>query len=497
MCNFHKNTYSSLNSLLFCQQYLVYSVAFLSILINFVLKLLLLPKHIMSDESVKDRRFISNEIIASTLQFVNTGGSAAWLRYQQMYFLENNLTVKQIGVIAPFTTIMKFIGTPFWSYLIDISNNFRFVYTASAILSFILLSLYFIKFSKDVIFDEHYFVFFGIIRCLRSFTYVSWVLTDIITIQLIKDKNTYGQHRLFASVSWGICSLIIGYIIDYFGYNSILIYEFIGFILMLLLVNIFVPNQTNINDVKSRDDIESNKDYYTILKERIIGIKNDTNFMICMVLTFIYFMGLSIIDGITYIQFKDIFNVHDSYIGRFVFVSTLSEIPCFYFGKQILNKFNPNTVLLFSHIVLCIRLFLYSLIDKDHLNYVYLLELLHGFCIALPTVAVRIYFHKKAIAYSSINVNLSSSIQSILGIIGTIAWDLGVFLWSYIYSDFSVKYVYYIGSIMLIPSIILISICRANMTSLFNDHSYAKQVRSPLILDSKTEQQRLIELGKV
>ena len=418
---------------------------------------------------------MSTDISLSILQFVSCAGNVAWSRYHKMYLLNQGLTVRDMAIMAPFSGIMKFLGYPFWSYMVDLTNNFKLIYTISASLSFIMLSLFFIDYTKYFIFNK-YFILFNIIRCLRSFCNSSWVLIDSITMELIKDKSKYGQHRLFAALAWGICSLIVGYIIDYFGYNSILVYQFIGFISVVSLVNIFLPNKSN-TQLKIMDQNEMSNEYITALKHRIIAIIKDTNFMVCIGLIFVYFSIFSIVDSITYFQFKQEFNAPDNYIGRIVFISTLSELPLFYFGEKILKRFQPNTILLFSHIILFIRLFCHGLIRTDNsLHYVYILQLLHGFCIALPNVTLRVYFHQKAVAYSSTNVNMSSSIQSIFGIVATMSGGVGVFLWSNVYSYYSALHVYYAACLLFVPSILFIAASFGNNIALFNQESASKQV---------------------
>ena len=419
---------------------------------------------------------VSPETAVNLLQFVNCGSNAAWSRYQQMYLLHVGLSVKQIGIIAPFQTIMKSIGYPFWSYLVDLTNNFKLIYTISTTLSITMLSMLFMDITKKWIFDPKYFILFGIIRCLRSFCNASWVLIDAVTLQLIKDSHTYGEHRLYAAIAWGVCSLTVGYIIDYFGYMSILIYQFTGFIILTYIVNAFIPNTSqmqNNNNKEINDDNnlhERNNDYYTLLKHRIIAIRNDTNFMICLIIISIYYIGYSIVDQIIFIQLKQEFSVNQRYIGSLAFIQTILEFPIFYGGKYILKHFNPNKIILFSHIILIIRIYSHSLIKtENHLQYIYGLQLLHSFCFALPNITLRAYFHKKATTYSSINLNISSSIQSILGTIFIFSHGIGVFIWSQIYSKYSALHVYYFGCLALLPSILYISMNLNNNASIFND----------------------------
>ena len=397
-------------------------------------------------------KLLSNKKIASLLQFINAGGSCAWLRYQDAYFSYLMLTHEQIAVVAPFVAMMEVFGCFFWSYLTDLSNQFRLVYTMSAILGFILLTLYFINFTKEVMVG--YLPFLYVVKSLKSFCFTSWDLTDVVTLQLIDDKITYGKYRVWATIGWGISSLILGYIIVYIGYYSILVWEFIGFVLMLLIVNIFVPDEMD-GDVKLTDDIETNKDYFTILKERLVGIGTDINFIACIILGCLHNIVMSIINIATFTQFKEEYNISNITLGVFVFISTLSEIPCFYFGHYILKYFKPNATILFSHTIIFIRLIIHALIDARHVNLIYFLQLLHGFCIALPTITIRVYLNRKATANSSKYVNLTTTIQSLLGTPISILYAFAPFVWSKI-SSF--RYVYYAGCIALIPSILLMFI---------------------------------------
>ena len=176
---------------------------------------------------------ISNETFLSSLQFSTCFASSGWSKYSSLYFLENGISASQLGFMATLSSIAKFIGYPMWGMVADLitvrndknsnynNNSLRFKIMFISLLFLSNLSIWFFywNITHDIIFNTFWILLS--FRVLRSWLNSIWNLVDTVTIKLIKDKSSYGVHRLYASIAWGAGCILAGYFIDIYGMKAI------------------------------------------------------------------------------------------------------------------------------------------------------------------------------------------------------------------------------------------------------------------------------------
>eukprot|EP01084_Bolivina_argentea_P207681 354306_1 len=141
--------------------------------------------------------------------------NAAWSKFSNLYFLENGITASQLAAVTSIQCITKLLGHPTFGMIADIFGNSKHLLLLSLFISNITLLLFYVPFTKSIIFSNLYVLLS--VRGFRSYVNCIWSLIDAITMKLIGDKKTYGKHRLYGSLSWGVSSLTAGKLIDIYG----------------------------------------------------------------------------------------------------------------------------------------------------------------------------------------------------------------------------------------------------------------------------------------
>ena len=76
-----------------------------------------------------------------------------------------------------------------------------------------------------------------------------------------------------------------------------------------------------------------------------------------------------------------------NFVWTTVGMTVLFELPIFYYGKLVLKIMGPQVMMAIAMIAFLIRMFGYALLTKETVNYILLLELLHGLTFAMMWTA--------------------------------------------------------------------------------------------------------------
>eukprot|EP01084_Bolivina_argentea_P147373 257860_1 len=359
---------------------------------------------------------ISNETFVSSLQFSSCMGNAAWSKFSSLFFLENGITPSELAVITFIQSVAKLLGYPTFGIIADIFENSKSLLLLSLIMSNTTLLLFYFPFTKSIIFGNFYLLLFT--RGFRSYCNCIWSLIDTVTMRLIADKKTYGKHRLYGSLAWGLSSLIAGKLIDLNGMDAMFIYgvfwSMFTFALIYFLMPATVPNyeqhkyeSLSVIDIGNIEYDGENDTNDKILKDNnnvkfnccqlftlLISVRHDYQFILSLVIMLIYWNAMFIIDRILFIQMDQEFGATKFMNGIATLSSTLPSLPFFYYSAHLMRKYSLNTLYLFCHIVLVVRLCAYLFCkDISMIWLVYLIETLHGINFGLGFAVCRVYLY--------------------------------------------------------------------------------------------------------
>ena len=114
---------------------------------------------------------------------------------------------------------MKLIGEPFWCIIADMTND-KAVFAFSIFMNVVTMEI--MRLSQPLTFSV-----ICIMKVLRTTTSPGSTLTTTASFKLTEGTGEgYGQQRMFGSLAWGFGALIVGYLIDTFGMDSIFFFTY-------------------------------------------------------------------------------------------------------------------------------------------------------------------------------------------------------------------------------------------------------------------------------
>ncbi|RIB15748.1 major facilitator superfamily domain-containing protein, partial [Gigaspora rosea] len=228
-------------------------------------------------------------------------------------------------------------------------------------------------------------------------------LIDNLTINVLsrKEESTkFGRQRLFGTISWGITSAALGFIID--GLNSyyVLFFAFGFFIGLFLLVLYLIP----VGDFKVADDIDlvqlgstSNEVSTQIVDVDDIITAPPPPFMKAILklitkprlLLFLFVILLTNTVKSSITTFLYVFLTEDrkadaKLLGLSTSVGVTTEIITFYFGKYALESTSPEVIIIAGGMISTLRAALYAFFGANMNSWLSLpIEMLQGLEYAL------------------------------------------------------------------------------------------------------------------
>ena len=207
---------------------------------------------------------------------------------------------------------------------------------------------------------------------------------------LADKKELYGHVRLGGTIGWGIGAPVAGALIKTYGLNM----AFWGCAAMMLL-GLIVSQEFSFG---APEETKSKGNVRDLLSNR----------------HWILFLALAFIGGIAFASTATYFSPYmkelgadEFIIGIALLVSTLSEIPVFFFGDRLLKRFKSYGLLIFALVVTGIRSLLFAASGTPTLAI--LVQLLQG--LTFPAMWIA------GVAYSDEHApeNLKSTAQGLFG----------------------------------------------------------------------------------
>lgn len=146
--------------------------------------------------------------------------------YAALFFAARGMTVPQIGVLLSLIQVMRIVGPNVWGWVADHTQQRARVLRLTAFASFAAFA--------GIFFAETYVHFFIVMVLINLFTSAQSPLSEALMLSDMRgDLSHYGRVRLWGSIGFIIAVLAGGYILDWFGVESLL--WFAGGLLVLVL----------------------------------------------------------------------------------------------------------------------------------------------------------------------------------------------------------------------------------------------------------------------
>ncbi len=299
------------------------------------------------------------KVSLSAYYFFYIAGLASLNPFLSLYYRQNGLSGSEIGILSAIPPLVSMVAAPLWSGIADATRRHKVIFI-TAMLGAITLSV-----------------------ILQSTTSLIWLIPVTIgfaffasPIMPLIDSNTmlvlegrrdqYGKIRLWGTVGWAIAAPIVGSLIQSSGIQWSF-YAYAGLVGLALLIAIPIPmNHTHIAIPFWRG-------------LRILLANRRWVFFLFIV----FMIGISSSSVNTYlILYMKNLNADETQIGLSLTISTISEVPMYFFAERILRRFKWRGMLLISLPIFIIRLLLYSVVSSPSI--ILVIQLLHG--LTIPTI---------------------------------------------------------------------------------------------------------------
>jgi oligosaccharide:H+ symporter len=224
-----------------------------------------------------------------------------------------------------------------------------------------------------------YYLFFIVL--FTSFYNPVTTLLDSINLDMIEQNPevSYGELRLWASIGWATGTVVTGQFIN--SSNLHLIFAIAAVQLFLVAcVTFFLYKPLRVTKNIASLKLNTIKDL--IFSDRRLTI----------------FLGVLLAYGVFSAPIQMFINIYYSEIGAgynqigYAFaVQSLSELPFFFFGQRIVNRYGAKNVLIFTMVVTALRMVAYGFTANPWVAIA--IGSSHGIGLALFLVAVVNYLH--------------------------------------------------------------------------------------------------------
>lgn len=292
-------------------------------------------------------------------------------------------------------------------------------------------------------------------------------ILDGISLTYLKeidaDEGNYGKERLFGAVGWAIASLLIGPLIDNFGFLHVFFWSSqVSCIIGILVIIYYMKNQhvirpalrsknSDIGDIDStvsefcssssqiemgeigKDiNIQNNVKESTIIDEapKNTSTHGDTMTILgsmfqgyqrkgFMISTISLCMGTSVVENLVFLFFQNELGGSNTICGVSILVTVIFEVPIFQFSAKLLSKYGQETLQKVACLAYVVRVVGYTFIPKEYVALVLLFEPLHGVTYACSkTASVDFASSSSPTGFESTGQGIMSTFQGLGIIIG-------------------------------------------------------------------------------
>lgn len=310
----------------------------------------------------------SNRITLAFTYFFYFGQLGIFVPYVGLFLDDRGYDSNQIGILLACVALSRILGPSLWANIADKTGKVGEVLRLGCLLAFIVfLAIYFV-------FD---FWLLTLTFCLMMMFWTAVLpQLEVITVKATaKAKGGYGKLRLWGSIGFIVCSLIIGKAIDFYGAQSIVMASSFA-LLALYLCSLFVIAPIHKKDHEGHSIGEWKK---------------------ALSLVFILFLLGNLLLQVSFGSYYNFFSLYMQDLGYsgfetgiFITLGVLSEIFIFIYAGRLLKRFNVMVLLGLSILLTGIRWLALAFFAHE-LWVIVLSQIIHAFSFGLTHVA-SVYF---------------------------------------------------------------------------------------------------------
>ena len=298
-------------------------------------------------------------------------GLSTWLPFFNLYLKSLDFSGTQIGIMTACYQGMLFFVVPLWGIIADHKGNIKTMRIALLFTAFILFW---------VPFQSQFWMLLPYMMILAFFQHPIGSLADSQAIHHIQTRSSgaFGSLRVWGSFGWALGSALMGKLLI----DNPLKYTFpmaTAMFLIMLLSTFFLEKDEPHNRAGSGFQIK-----------HLLAIFGERQIVYFLFILFLFGIGLAPIYIFINLYFYEI-GASNQLIGIAFSVMALSEVPFFFLGRKLVQRFGAQKLLISVMFVAILRLLAYSMVSDPVLAVV--LGLAQGFTLSLFWVSSTELMH--------------------------------------------------------------------------------------------------------
>ena len=246
----------------------------------------------------------------------------------------------QIGLLTGIPPLVTLVAAPFWTGLADSRRWHKWIMGLGIVVTIVAIFLL-----QSV---TGFVVVFTLIILFNAFMSPVPSLADSATMNMLgQERAMYGRIRLGGTIGWGVFAPIAGLLVQKYGLHA-------GFwsFSVIMLANFFI----------SQRFVHGSHEQSVSNQGGIRALLTNRRWIHFLFLAFLG--GIGAFSAAAYLfPYMAELGANESTMGIALAIATLTEIPVFFFGNRLVNKFGSYGLLILALVMFGLRSLLYSLVS--------------------------------------------------------------------------------------------------------------------------------------
>jgi PPP family 3-phenylpropionic acid transporter len=272
--------------------------------------------------------------------FLYFAALAALMPFFVLFYQRLGFSGAQIGLLTGIPPLITLVAAPFWTGVADAKRWHKLVMGVGitiAVLAVFLLPSF-----------TSFAIIFTLIIVFNIFVSPVASLADSATMNMLgEEREMYGRIRLGGTIGWGLFAPIAGAIIQNYGLK-LAFWSYSA----IMLINLFV-SQRFVHGSHEESSSRSSGIRVLLTNRRWI------NFLF---IAFLGGLGTFAVNAYLFPYMAEL-GSNETTMGFALTISTLTEMPIFFFGDRLVKRFTNYGLLLLALVMVAIRSLLLSVVS--------------------------------------------------------------------------------------------------------------------------------------
>jgi len=337
---------------------------------------------------------LETSIVIKSLYFLDALGSSTWGRFSAIYYNLHGLNSQHVGIIECLSTLVPTFSQVLWGVVADRCNSRKNIWLLTKSVSTLML----LTLATPLVYNSFWTI---LMVSIGAKLFVSGGILDAYTLDLLgrENKMFYGRYRLYASVSWGAGSIVIGWITDHFGSfePNFILFGLLSFT-MVALVAWKIPDAAVTTPTLEEEEEYDNEDS-PVSESQHVSTDTDQHDSgghimelvhlalrprVAMFLLEVIIMGaaMATVERLLFLYMVNDLEASTLLCGLSVGVNVLFELPIFWYAQTIMNALGHDGMYLLAMACFFLRVVGYTWLTPSTKWFILALEVLHGITFA-------------------------------------------------------------------------------------------------------------------